>query len=96
MQDREDIGYICAGAVKHFGKEKQKMKFVEEVGELLVEIGRDSFDRSHKRLIAEEIADVTIMLRQLQIIFDCRREVQECIDWKAERLWELITKEEEE
>lgn len=96
MKDCEDIGYICAGAVKHFGKEKQKMKFVEEVGELLVEIGRDTFDRSHKSLIAEEIADVTIMLRQLQIIFDCRREVQECINWKAERLWEIITKEDSE
>lgn len=51
---------ICKKAVNVFGKDVQEMMFIEECGELLQAISKKR--RGFKSNIAEEIADVEIML----------------------------------
>lgn len=67
---------ILAATVAHWGRGPQRDKAVEELSELIRALARcDDPDN-----IAEEMADVRIMLDQLEIIFDNR---------EAVRIWEL-------
>ena len=54
---------ILYEAVKHFGVETQMRKAIEECGELIVAIAKNDTPN-----IAEEVADVRIMLDQIEII----------------------------
>jgi NTP pyrophosphatase (non-canonical NTP hydrolase) len=65
---------ILTAAIEKFGEEKQELKAVEEMCELIVAISHKHFGREHN--IAEEIADVEIMLEQLKMINDCFSEVR--------------------
>ena len=67
---------ILTKTVRHFGHGKQRDKAIEELSELIRALARaDDPDN-----IAEEMADVRIMLDQLEIIFGNREGV---------RIWEL-------
>ena len=67
---------ILAGAIRHFGTGPQRDKAIEELSELIRALARcDNPDN-----IAEEMADVRIMLDQLEIIFGNR---------EAVKIWEL-------
>ena len=67
---------ILRGAIAHYGSGAQQMKAIEELCELIRALARaDDPDN-----IAEEMADVRIMLAQLEIMFGNRAEV---------RAWEL-------
>ena len=61
---------ICKKAVNTFGSDVQEMMFIEEVGELVQALSkkRRGFEGAN---IAEEIADVEIMLEQLKHIHKC-------------------------
>ena len=67
---------ILTGTIKHYGPSNQIFKAIEELGELIRALARYD-DRDN---IAEEMADVRIMLDQLEIMFDNR---------EAVRIWEL-------
>ena len=76
-----------AAAVDTFGAENQEWVLVGEIGELLTAMadqkrGRDTVDH-----IAEETADVEIMLEQLMIICQCRDAVKAWRRKKLKRLW---------
>lgn len=60
----------------------QKQKAIEELGELIVALAKDS-DLYN---ITEEIADVEIMLTQLKMIYDNEEEVENIKEYKIERL----------
>ena len=77
---------ILIRAVRGYGKAHQVMMAIEEMSELIKALCNESRGRPHN--IAEEIADVFIMLHQLVIIFDNGTEVQDWIDRKIERLKE--------
>ena len=67
---------ILAGTIRHFGTGPQRDKAIEELSELIRALARcDNPDN-----IAEEMADVRIMLDQLELMFDNR---------EAVRIWEL-------
>lgn len=54
--------------LNHYGKEHQRLKLVEEIGEMLAEVGRyiaDGERRTNKADIVSELADVVIVIRQL-------------------------------
>lgn len=87
---------VCLAAVKHYGKENQQRKAVEELAELALELCREPIGRSGKDRIAEEIADVEIMLRQLVMIHNCQGEVDEYIEKKSYRLADRIVSESHE
>lgn len=54
--------------IAHYGKKHQRIKLVEEIGEMLAEVGRHIADgerRTNKADIVSELADVVIVIRQL-------------------------------
>lgn len=65
MTDRE----IYEAAIRHYGRDNQMLVCIEEMAELIQAIckrlrGYDNFDN-----FSEEMADVSIMLRQLYMMF---------------------------
>ena len=76
--------------VRIYGKSSQVDMAIEEMSELtkaLLKERRVDTDNEKKAAdhIAEEMADVIIMLEQLMIIFDNVEEIQEQITYKLER-----------
>lgn len=55
--------------IEHYGVAAQKVKAIEELSELQKEIAKDLIGQGNIENVAEEIADVQIMLRQLQMIY---------------------------
>lgn len=55
--------------IDHYGADAQKVKAIEELSELQKEIAKDLIGQGSIENVAEEIADVQIMLRQLQMIY---------------------------
>lgn len=81
-----DMEMLCELAVKKFGADSQTMIAIEEMSELQKELCKHSRGRNNFYNIAEEIADVQIMLEQLIILHDCRDAVE---DWKFSKLMRL-------
>lgn len=84
MTDNE----ILTSAIKVFGEKAQEEVAIEELAELIQAIIHKH--RGRKNNIAEEIADVEIMLEQLKIINNCRDEVEQIHNQKIERLFDRI------
>ena len=59
---------ILNKAIEHYGKEHQLGVAQEELSELVTAISHYKRGREHN--VAEEIADVEIMLEQLKLIFE--------------------------
>lgn len=79
---------IMLQAISVFGEEMQENVAVEECAELIQAISHKHRGRAHN--IAEEIADVQIMLDQLVMINGCAAEVEEMRKMKIERLYDRI------
>lgn len=80
---------ICRAALEAFGAEAQITMVFEEMAELqdvLCKFLRGRVDASTSTHIAEEIADVEIMLRQMKMLFDCTGQVDGFRWYKLERL----------
>ena len=77
---------VCQQAVNHFGYQSQTMMAIEEMAELQKELCKHFRGKSNFYQIAEEIADVLIMMEQLIILHDCREAVDE---WKFAKLMRL-------
>lgn len=77
---------ICRAALETFGEMAQMAMAVEEMSELTKELCKYRRGRNNVESIAEEIADVQIMLRQLVILFDCKETVDKYRQYKLERL----------
>lgn len=73
-------------AIAKFGIDNQLNVAIEEMSELTKEVCKNKRGFSNENHIAEEIADVEIMLEQLKLIFDCEIEVE---DWKLQKLARL-------
>lgn len=71
--------------VLYYGNKKQKLKTIEEFSELIKAISKD--DRKN---IIEEIADVEIMLEQLQMIYLIDKEEIDII--KIEKIDKVLFK----
>ena len=79
---------ILTAAIRTYGEKAQEDMAVEECSELIQAISHKHRGREHN--IAEEIADVEIMLEQLKIINDCHDEVAAIRKRKIERLFDRI------
>lgn len=66
---RSDHNLVYSEAVRQWGEESQIEMMREECAELLLELSRVKRNRSTKLMIAEELADVEIMLEQMKLIF---------------------------
>ena len=85
------IGYnewvkTYTNAIITYGMDKQTIKAVEEMSECTKEICKILLGGGNYDHLAEEIADATIMLEQLRLIFDNKDEVCRYMDEKIMRL----------
>lgn len=81
---------VIVKAIETFGKDNQCKVAIEEMSELIKELCKNFRGRPNVESIAEEIADVKIMLMQLELIFDCTDEVLKWQDYKLRRLEDRI------
>ena len=87
QEQREQVYKMC---IEAYGEAAQTDMAVEEMSELikaLMKIRRatDLSRPTAREDIIDEIADVTIMTRQLEMIYKCEDEVKERIDYKIFR-----------
>lgn len=79
-------------ALEVFGAETQKRKLIEEVSEMMEAFCKLQDGRDVVNHLAEEIADVRIMLDQMCILYDCEALAKAYRAAKLGRLWETIKK----
>lgn len=82
----KDGGETCRAALAAFGRDLQVMVAIEEMSELTKEICKNGRGQENTTHIAEEIADVEIMLQQMVMLFDCAGQVETFRRYKLERL----------
>ena len=73
-------------AICHFGQQMQMLVAIEEMSELTKEIVKHRRGEDNRRQVAEEIADVGIMLEQLELMFNCMELTQDIREEKLARL----------
>lgn len=82
---------IMKKAIDTYGKDMQCMVAIEEMSELIKEISKDKRYANNKEHIIEEIADVSIMLEQLKIIYAIdESDIQKVHNAKMKRLREKV------
>lgn len=77
---------ILKNALQHYGANSQRIVAIEEMSELTKELCKVSRGEENAAHIAEEIADVRIMLDQMEILFDCAGAAAAYQAAKVERL----------
>lgn len=84
---------VCEKAIEHYGELHQKVKAMEELAELNVELAREINDEHASReSTIDEIADVYIMIQQLSLMYG-EGHVLKRVYEKADRLLEKINLE---
>ena len=81
---------VYTDALKTFGAEIQLVVALEELSEVQKEICKALRGEIHPAALAEEVADATIMLEQVRLIFSVNPWVCEQMDAKVERLRQRI------
>lgn len=81
--DKQTEQDILNKAVKIWGKEAQMIVAVEELSELIKELTKNLRGNENTGHISEEMADVYIMLSQLEKIFGNADEIQQ---WKEKKI----------
>lgn len=77
---------ILHKAIQTYGKQSQVDKAIEEMAELTKELLKERQNNGSIDDLAEEMADVYIMLSQLCLIFGVTYAVEYFIDYKTKRL----------
>ena len=80
--------------IDKYGIKHQEDKAIEELAELQKAIlkHREHNNCETEKSVIDEIADVSIMLEQLKIIYSCHKEVEERMDYKINRQIKRIKK----
>ncbi|WP_230311965.1 MazG nucleotide pyrophosphohydrolase domain-containing protein [Turicibacter sanguinis] len=81
---------ICRKAVETFGAELQQMVAIEEMGELLQAISKRARGKDNRDNLAEEIADVEIMLEQLKHCYGCHIQADDYKRRKIDKLKSMV------
>ena len=84
---------VYTNALIRYGDQKQMIVAVEELSECSKEICKILRGGEDYRHLAEEIADATIMLEQLRLMFNLNEAVCEQMDRKVQRLDRNLQKE---
>lgn len=85
---------ILTAAINHWGSATQAVKLLEEMNELGHAVTRALLGNEDSEAIAEEIADVEIMLAQMKLAYQNHAEVDKFIKEKLARTLKRIQKEE--
>ena len=89
--------------INHYGLDKQ-LKYIHseyfELDEAIIQFEHDEYDyyseveESHKKHIAEELADIQVMLKQFQYYYGIEdKQVEEIMDYKIDRQLKRIEEE---
>ena len=84
---------VLKEAIKHYGKDMQITVAIEELSELIKELCKAKRGMLNQDHVAEEIADVRIVLEELMIIFDNKHRVSNWYNAKLRRLKDRIKRE---
>lgn len=84
---------VFEAALKQYGAEAQTLMLFEEMAELQKELCKHARGRCNLDQIAEEIADVQIMLDQMILLHNCADKVSQ---YRQFKLLRLATRLEEE
>lgn len=90
--DYEERQAIYERAIARNGSLLQCIVALEELSEAQKEVCKLLREQGSKERLAEEVADATIMLEQLRVIFGINEEVCGYMDEKVQRLSDLIEK----
>lgn len=77
---------IFRSAIARYGEKAQMIIAMEEMAELTKELSKFLRGAHNEDAIAEEIADVRIMLDQIEIMFDCAGAAAAYQEDKVDRL----------
>ena len=75
----------CQTIANHYGYKSQSLIAIEEMSELTKEICKFGRGQSNLDALVDEIADVKIMVEQLEYLFGVSNKVDARIDYKLER-----------
>lgn len=86
-EERDKIFRRCIDTYGHGAQEDMAVEEMSELIKTLMKIRRATMYElpTRREEIIEEVADVKIMMRQLEIMYHCDDEVQEYIDFKVGR-----------
>ena len=84
--DKTRENEILLSALTKWGAGMQTVMVFEEMAELQKELCKSLRGKDNRGCIAEEIADVRIMLDQMVILYDCAEDVD---TWRKVKLWRL-------
>lgn len=76
--------------LSHYGYKAQLLMAIEEMSELTKEICKGFRGQENKQAIIEEIADVSLMLDQLVLLYSSKEEIEAIKQRKIERTLERI------
>ena len=77
---------VYALAAAKYGVNHQQDKVLEELGEFLDAYIKYRYKRTTREHFSEELADLTVVLEQLRLLYGCNDEVCAAMDAKVERL----------
>lgn len=83
---------IYKRAYNKWGKNAQILMIIEEMSELSTELCHVIRNRGDGFKVAEEVADVELMLEQIKYIFDIEKSVEAYKEQKLRRLEERLSK----
>lgn len=91
---RTDRPEVLREAIRRYGEFSQVDKAIEEMSELikaLLDLRRFPELSGARENVAQEMADVIIMLTQLCMLYGNFENVEQMIDWKVDRLEDRLT-----
>ena len=88
----EERKAVYDAALGKWGQKMQSIVAIEEMSEVIKEITKAMRGELNRAHLAEEIADATIMLEQLQNMFDINDSVESWMDYKIAALQRKVRK----
>lgn len=88
-----DEDFVFNMAIEKYGAYAQSLMLLEEMAELQKEICKSYRGKDNAEQIAEEIADVEIMLAQIKMIYGVADKASAWREAKVKRLWERLAVE---
>ena len=85
----------CQAIANYYGARSQLMMAIEEMSELTKEICKYERFKGNESKLIDEIADVKIMVEQLEYILGVNKEVDSRITYKLERQLRRMEQERE-
>lgn len=91
MMNYQEVTDTYKQAIELYGEKAQKLMAIEEMSELTKEICKDFRGQLNREHLIEEMADVTITIDQLMIMYKISGdEIQQMRERKMERLKERL------